>query len=152
MYTVTKTIPHSAGLSVCFRQWRATHSHCSRLHGYALEIETVFAANRLNPNSWVFDFGAYRPIREEIFRVFDHALVIAEDDPARATFEALAEQGLARVVVVPKVGCEAFAELIFRQTEKMLAEDARTVATGVHVRSVTVREHGANAATFERPA
>ena len=32
----TKTYGHEEGLSCCFRQWRATHSHCRLLHGYAL--------------------------------------------------------------------------------------------------------------------
>ncbi len=32
IYRSTKSYDHSEGLSCCFRQWRATHSHCSLVH------------------------------------------------------------------------------------------------------------------------
>ena len=40
----TKTYGHEEGLSCCFRQWRATHSHCRLLHGYALSFRLTFAS------------------------------------------------------------------------------------------------------------
>jgi 6-pyruvoyltetrahydropterin/6-carboxytetrahydropterin synthase len=95
----------------------------------------------------VYDFGAYAPIRAEIFRTFDHALVVAEDDPLLDQFRDLASAGAARVVVVPRVGCESFAHLIYAMTVREL-EDAG-LSPRVRVVSVTVREHGANAATYE---
>ena len=38
----TKTYGNDKGLSCCFRQWGATHSHCSLLHGYSIGIKIVF--------------------------------------------------------------------------------------------------------------
>ena len=30
------------GYSTAFRQWRATHSHCKYIHGYALKFKVWF--------------------------------------------------------------------------------------------------------------
>jgi 6-pyruvoyltetrahydropterin/6-carboxytetrahydropterin synthase len=108
----------------------------------------VFESKFLDSRNWVFDFGAYRVIREELFRVFDHALVVAQDDPALPDLRRLGEKGVARIVEVPAVGCEAFAKLILHKTEELLRENFPEL-TGVRVVQVTVREHEANAATYE---
>ncbi|HEX2555077.1 MAG TPA: hypothetical protein VHL98_15360, partial [Microvirga sp.] len=47
IYRSTKVYDHNEGLSCCFRQWRATHSHCRLLHGYALAFKFVFATHEL---------------------------------------------------------------------------------------------------------
>ena len=62
IYRSTKSYDHSEGLSCCFRQWRATHSHCRLVHGYALAFKFVFATHRLDERHWCFDFGGLKPI------------------------------------------------------------------------------------------
>ena len=48
LYRSTKLYDHNEGLSCCFRQWRAEHSHCQQVHGYALAFRFVFATDRLD--------------------------------------------------------------------------------------------------------
>ena len=59
-YQSTKTFGHDLGISCAFRQWRATHSHCSKIHGYALSVTMVFEANTLDDRNWVMDFGGFK--------------------------------------------------------------------------------------------
>lgn len=153
-YQVTKTYGHELGLSACFRQWRAT-SHCRFLHGYALSFKMVFQAETLNECGWVIDFGSMKPIKQWLEATFDHKLVIAEDDPFGAALVCMAnnlgpdpeaDERLADALILPSVGCEAFAKLTFAQVQAWLLTIDQ--AQRVKLVSVEVREHGANSAIY----
>lgn len=141
-----KVYPHSAGLSACFRQWRA-ESHCHLLHGYALQVELVFATNEKDERNWVVDFGALKPIKAYLEDRFDHKLLIARDDPHLGRFSELQGLGLVELRVVDATGCEAFAEMIGRHVIRWMATEPGMMHAWLH--SVTVREHEGNSATVE---
>lgn len=147
-YRSTKTFGHDVGLSACFRQWRAVGSHCRHLHGYALAIRLEFAADELDARNWVVDFGNFKFFKKWLEDTFDHALLIAEDDPYKDELCALAGLDLVRPVVVENVGCEAFAKLIYDYAARWL--EANGYAPRVGLVSVEVREHGANSAIYTR--
>lgn len=146
-YVSTKTYGHEIGLSCAFRQWRA-ESHCNKIHGYALAVRFEFEAHELDYRNWVVDFGSLKWIKEFLQETFDHKLVIAVDDPDAKTLVALQDVGVADVISLPNVGCEAFAEHIYWQVVNRIheLEGGRVV-----LRSVEVREHGANSAIYEAP-
>jgi 6-pyruvoyltetrahydropterin/6-carboxytetrahydropterin synthase len=144
-YASTKTYGHEIGLSACFRQWRA-ESQCHFLHGYALSFRFEFEARKLDQNNWVVDFGALKPLRFLLEQMFDHKLLIAEDDPKKEELLKLNELGLAQVVIVPNVGCEAFAQMGCEIAEAFL--DKAGLSGRVMVKEVEVREHGANSAIY----
>lgn len=150
-YRVTKTYGHDLGLSACFRQPRAT-SHCRFLHGYALSFKFTFEADDLDANNWVLDFGGLKPLKAWLCETFDHKLLVAEDDPELDYLASLAGMGLADVLVVPRIGCEAFAGMAAQRAMGLLAEwQERQVAPmrpGVRLVEVEVREHGANSAVW----
>jgi 6-pyruvoyltetrahydropterin/6-carboxytetrahydropterin synthase len=146
MYISTKTYGHDIGLSACFRQHKAD-SHCKYLHGYALAVRLEFAADELDVRNWVVDFGSLKSLKGWLELTFDHRLLVAEDDPAKEQFMELNRLGLARVILVPATGCEAFAEMIFGAAEVWLKDNG--YAPRVRLRSVEVREHGANSAIYE---
>lgn len=147
MFISTKTYGHEIGLSACFRQWRAT-SHCKLLHGYALAVKLEFEADELDANNWVVDFGDLRGLKEQLVELFDHKLLVAADDPELDTLCGLAGLGLADVEVVEAAGCEAFAAMVFSMATRWLV--AEGYAPRVRIRSVEVREHGANSAIYLR--
>lgn len=141
----SKTYGHDIGLSACFRQWRA-QSHCRLLHGYALSVHLEFEADELDERNWVVDFGSLKGFKGQLERTFDHKLLVAEDDPEKDYLCSLAGLGLADVVVVEATGCEAFAKLIYEAAKLWLLDNG--YAPRVRVHHVTVREHGANSATY----
>lgn len=145
MYISTKTFGHELGLSACFRQWRA-ESHCRLLHGYALAVKFEFEAADLDVRNWVVDFGSLKSLKGMLEMTFDHTMLVAEDDPDILLLGQLEAAGVARVVIVPATGCEAFAKLIYECTEVWLKDNG--YAPRCRVRSVEVREHGANSAIF----
>ena len=146
MYCSTKTYGHNIGLSACFRQWRA-ESHCRYLHGYALQVSFEFESDELDERNWVVDFGSLKSLKGWLEDTFDHTLLVAEDDPKRAVLMALADEGLAKIRMVPATGCEAFARMIFDATEVWLTDNG--YAPRVRLRKVEVREHGANSGYYE---
>jgi 6-pyruvoyltetrahydropterin/6-carboxytetrahydropterin synthase len=147
IYRSTKTYDHNEGLSCCFRQWRAVDSHCRFIHGYALAFRFVFATDRLDERNWCFDFGGMKPIRAWLHEMFDHTMIVADDDPEMATFRSLAEKGLLSLRTLPAVGCEAMSEYVFEYVSSYVGEqtDGR-----VWLEQVEVREHGGNSASYER--
>jgi 6-pyruvoyltetrahydropterin/6-carboxytetrahydropterin synthase len=145
-YRSTKTYDHSEGLSCCFRQWRATHSHCRLIHGYALAFKFVFATHQLDERNWCFDFGGLKPIRAWLHDMFDHTVIVALDDPSLPQLQQLDRDGLANVRILPAVGCEAVAKHVFDYVAKYI----RAESNGrVWLESVEVREHGGNSAVYQ---
>ena len=147
VYRSVKLYDHNEGLSCCFRQWRAAGSHCRLVHGYALAFRFVFATRELDERNWCFDFGGLKPVRAWLHQMFDHTLLVAADDPGRAELERLGQAQLADVRVLPSVGCEALARHAFEHVATYVRDE-----TGGRswLESVEVREHGGNAASYER--
>lgn len=147
-YRSTKTFTHEVGLSAAFRQWRA-ESHCRFIHGYALSFKLTFEASELDVRNWVVDFGSLKSFKALLEDTFDHKLLVAEDDPYIEMYTNLHLKGLAQVVVLPKVGCEAFAEYVFGALDVWLTDNG--YSPRVRVVSVECMEHGANSALYVAP-
>ena len=142
----TKQWGHDVGFSCAFRQWRATHSHCRFLHGYAIGVKLVFEAEMLDHRNWVIDFGGLQSIKKMLTETFDHKLLVAEDDPQKDLVCSLSGMGVADVLVVPAVGCEMFAKMVY----DMVCEWLHSVGQNGRVKLISceVSEHGANSAVF----
>jgi len=148
----TKTYGNDRGLSCCFRQWKSTHSHCSLLHGYSIGVHITFECDSLDERNWVMDFGGLKEFKEWLEYMFDHTLILAEDDPELNTLKQLHSMGVADVRVVSGVGCERFAELAYNQLALMLddwRENGTLLNPTVRVKSVEVFEHAGNSAFYE---
>ena len=102
------------GYSTAFRQWRAKHSHCQFVHGYAMEFLVTFEGG-LDELNWVCDFGCFKRngIKDHMKYMFDHTTIVAKDDPELDSFKQLSEKGLIQLRILDHVGCEKFAEYVF---------------------------------------
>ena len=104
------------------------------------------------------DFGGLKEFKAWADYMFDHTLVIAQDDPHLETFQKLnaisggfEDSGVCDLRIVPGVGCEMFAKLAYDKMAELLASgDMRyPINPTVRIKSVEVFEHGANSATYE---
>jgi 6-pyruvoyltetrahydropterin/6-carboxytetrahydropterin synthase len=145
IYRSTKTYGTDRGLSCCFRQWRATHSHCSLIHGYSLGFRFEFGAVQLDEKNWVVDFGNLGGLKKSLEEMFDHTTVVAEDDPQLFVFKNL-PTSMCDLRVVERVGCESFAEIAFQIAVREL--DSLGLSNRVKVLSVECMEHGSNSAIY----
>ena len=94
MFVSTKVFD---GFSCCFRQWKATTTHCQYLHGYGVSFKVWFEGE-LDERNWVWDFGGMKRAKTKIDGkspkewmdyMFDHTVLVAEDDPMRMKFEMM---------------------------------------------------------------
>ena len=141
------------GFSTVFRQWRAKETHCRFVHGYGVSFKVYFEGE-LDHRNWVWDFGGMKRAKTQIDGMspkawmdymFDHTLIVAEDDPEVEAFKQMDAAGVAQVRVIPATGAEKFAEYIYNKlNDFVLTEtDGR-----VKVSKVKFAEHGKNAAYY----
>ena len=158
MFVSTKVFD---GFSCCFRQWKAKTTHCQYLHGYGVSFKVWFEGE-LDERNWVWDFGGMKRAKTKIDGkspkewmdyMFDHTVLVAEDDPMRMKFEMLNNvqergkqyEGPSQVRIVPATGAEKFAEFIFNKLNPFVKEETNN---RVKVKQVEFREHGKNSAIY----
>jgi len=141
------------GFSTVFRQWRATDTHCSFLHGYAMSFKIIFEGD-LDEKNWVADFGIFKRAKGNIDGMnpkawfdymFDHTTVIAQDDPYLNLFEQMDAQGTIQLRVLPAVGAEKFAEYVYNKVNDFVQIET---SGRVKVISVEARENEKNSAIY----
>jgi len=152
MYISTKLFD---GFSCVFRQWKAETTHCRFLHGYGVSFRVWFQGE-LDEKNWVWDFGGMKRAKTQIDGMnpkawmdymFDHTMIVAEDDPFLESFKRMDEAGAAQVRVVPATGAERFAQFIFEKIDSFVREETEE---RVKVLKVEFMEHGKNSAIFTR--
>jgi len=123
--------------SVALRQWRAQHSHCQLLHGYALKFKVWFEANDTSENdgldemNWIVDYGGFKNtdaeptpgngLKKWMNSMWDHTTLIEKDDPQLETFKYMEELGLCKLVVMDKMGAESCARMVYEHFNERLA-------------------------------
>ena len=150
MFVSTKVFD---GFSCCFRQWKATTTHCQYLHGYGVSFKVWFEGD-LDERNWVWDFGGMKRAKTKIDGkspkewmdyMFDHTVLVAKNDPHLEGFKTMGEQGVAQIRIVPATGAEKFAEFIYHKLNKFVKEETNN---RVKVKQVEFREHGKNSAIY----
>ena len=141
------------GFSTVFRQWKVTTTHCRFVHGYGISFKVYFEGE-LDDRNWVWDFGGMKRAKTLIDGkspkawmdyMFDHTLIVAEDDPELKAFQQMDTAGVAQVRVIPVTGAEKFAEYIYTKLNKFV--DTETEGR-VRVTKVKFMEHNKNAAYY----
>jgi len=149
-FTSTKVFD---GFSTVFRQWRAETTHCRFVHGYGVSFKVWFEGE-LDERNWVWDFGGMKRAKGQIDGMapkawmdymFDHTMIIAEDDPWLDAFRQMETAGVAQVRIVPATGAEKFAEFIYNKVNPFIVEETEG---RVKIAKVEFREHGKNTAIY----
>lgn len=112
-YKFTSTKEYVDAFPCAYRQWRA-NSACNLIHGYSFSMKFYFGTNDLDVRNWVVDYGGLRELKEYLQSDFDHTLLVAEDDPELDTFKMLQKKGLAKLTILPRLGCEGLADLLYK--------------------------------------
>jgi len=116
------------GFSCVFRQWKAETTHCKYVHGYGVSFKVWFEGD-LDERNWVWDFGGMKRAKTQIDGMsakewmdymFDHTMIIAEDDPFIESFKLMDQAGAAQIRILPAVGAEKFAEYIYNKLQEFV--------------------------------
>ena len=141
------------GFSCVFRQWKAETTHCRFLHGYGVSFRLYFEGE-LDERNWVWDFGGMKRAngkidgkspKEWMDYMFDHTLIVAEDDPYLEGFKAMDTHGLTQTRVISATGAESFAKFIYDKINPFILEETDN---RVRVIKVEFQEHNKNIAIY----
>ena len=142
------------GFSCCFRQWKATETHCRFLHGYGVSFRVTFEG-KLDHRNWVWDFGGMKRAKTKIDGMspkewmdymFDHTVIVAIDDPDLKYFQTMHDSGIIQLRVIEATGAEKFAEFIFKKLNTFVRTETNE---RVHIKRVEFMEHNKNTAIYE---
>lgn len=131
------------------RQFRATDSPCSLIHGYSRSFHFVFGAATLTKEGFVVDYGDLKELKAHLDYMYDHTLVLDNDDPFLKTFKELEKQGVCEVRTHPMgPGMEGTAHYLVEWADNWL----RTKSKGrAWVISVEARENDKNSSIYVNP-
>ena len=141
------------GFSTVFRQWKADTTHCRFVHGYGVSFKVWFEGELDNRN-WVWDFGAAKRSEHKIdgktpkewmSYMFDHTMIVAEDDPFKQAFVEMGTAGVAQVRILPAVGAEKFAEYVYTKLNEWVQAESEG---RVKIAQVEFRKHDKNSALY----
>ena len=141
------------GFSTVFRQWKAEDTHCRFFHGYGISFKIYFEGE-LDHRNWVWDFGGMKRAKTKIDGkspkewmdyMFDHTMVIAEDDPFIESLKLMDNAGAAQIRIVEATGAEKFAEFIFNKVNEFVKTETNNRVKVIKVKFI---EHGKNAAYY----
>jgi len=132
--------------SCAFRQWKATDTHCCKIHGYQLKAKFWFKG-KLDDRNWVVNFGGLKELKAKLQKQFDHTLCIAADDPLINLFQELHAAGGCDLRIMPGVGIEMTAKHCFEVAQNFINEMTKGRCS---VTRVEVWEHDLNSAIYEQ--
>ena len=112
-YKYTSTKEYVDAFPCAYRQWRSD-SHCNLIHGYSFSMKFYFGTNDLDARNWSADYGGLKELKKILESQFDHSLIVAQDDPDMETFKLLEAKNMAKIVVLPALGCEALADMLYK--------------------------------------
>ena len=82
---------------------------------------------------------------------FDHTLLVAEDDPELETYKLLQAKNMAKLTVLPRLGCEGLADMLYKYVNGVYIPDfwGPSEAARLWCYRVEVRETQSNMAFRE---
>ena len=129
------------------RQWKH-HGNCALIHGYSRSFQFVFACHTRDKCGFVVDFGELKWLKDHLDFMYDHTLLICEDDPLLGVFQNLQSEGACNLRIVYGVGMEDTAEYLCNWADTEL----RRITKGrAWVESVEARENDKNSAFYVNP-
>jgi 6-pyruvoyltetrahydropterin/6-carboxytetrahydropterin synthase len=155
-YKFTSTKEYVDAFPVAYRQWRADDKPgnipgCNKIHGYAFSMKFYFGTNDLDIRNWVVDYGGLSDLKAVLQDQFDHTLLCSADDPNIDWYMEAQKRGIAKVVVLPRLGCEGLADQLYKYVNGVYIPDllGKGEAERVWCYRVEVRETQSNMAFRE---
>lgn len=149
-YKYTSTKEYIDAFPCAYRQWKSD-SHCNLIHGYSFSMKFYFGTNDLDVRNWAADYGGLKELKKVLESQFDHTLLVAEDDPEIELLKHLQDKHIAKITILPKLGCESLADMLYKYVNGVYIPDmwGEGEAKRLWCYKVEVRETQANMAFRE---
>ena len=119
---------------------------CAWLHGHTYHLDVTVSSPTLNPLGMVMDFDDLADaVRKAVLERWDHATLLAADDPLGPAISAVQREAPDRVVLLPG---QPTAEVLTREAWTRL--ESRLPA-GITLERVAIRETPSCGSAMSRP-
>lgn len=122
-YKYVSTKEYHDAFPVAYRQWRDHGGNCSTIHGYAFTIKFFFGSNELDVRNWVVSYGGLRELKQTLEDQFDHKLLVSADDPHLDWYQEAQKRGIAKLTILPRLGCEGLADMLYKYVNGVYIPD-----------------------------
>jgi 6-pyruvoyltetrahydropterin/6-carboxytetrahydropterin synthase len=114
-------------------------------------MKFYFGTNDLDVRNWAADYGGLKELKSILENMFDHTLLVAQDDPELEMFKELEKRKMAKLTILPRLGCEGLADMLYKYVNGVYIPDmwGPTEAERLWCYKVEVRETIANMAYRE---
>jgi len=86
-------------------------------------MKFFFGTNELDTRNWVADYGGLKELKSVLQDQFDHTLLVAEDDSELEMFKELDRRGMAKLTILPRLGCEGLADMLYKYVNGVFIPD-----------------------------
>ena len=93
------------------------------IHGYSFSMKFYFGTNDLDVRNWAMDYGGLKELKKILEDQFDHTLLVAQDDPELETFKLLESKKLAKLTILPRLGCEGLSDMLYKYVNGVYIPD-----------------------------
>ena len=76
-------------------------------------MKFYFGTDQLDARNWAADYGGLKDLKKILEDQFDHTLLVSEDDPELDFYKEMEKRKLARLTILPKLGCEGLSEMLY---------------------------------------
>ena len=121
-YKYTSTKEYHDAFPCAYRQWKSD-THCNTIHGYSFSMKFYFGTNELDARNWAADYGGLKELKAVLESQFDHTLLVAEDDPELDLYMEMQKRGIAKLTILPKLGCESLADALYKYVNGVYIPD-----------------------------
>ena len=114
--------------------------------------EALAFGRTFNPDCQGFaDYGGLKELKNVLESQFDHTLLVAEDDPELETYKLLESKNMAKLTILPRLGCEGLADMLYKYVNGVYIPDmwGQAEADRLWCYRVEVRETQSNMAFRE---
>jgi 6-pyruvoyltetrahydropterin/6-carboxytetrahydropterin synthase len=149
-YKYVSTKEYIDAFPCAYRQWRSD-SHCNLIHGYSFSMKFYFGTDQLDVRNWAMDYGGLKELKKILESQFDHTLLVSKDDPELEMYKQLQEKKMAKLTILPRLGCEGLSDMLYKYVNGVYIPDmlGPSEAQRLWCFKVEVRETQANMAYRE---
>jgi 6-pyruvoyltetrahydropterin/6-carboxytetrahydropterin synthase len=94
-------------------------------------MKFYFGTDNLDVRNWAADYGGLKDLKKILEAQFDHTLLVSADDPEMEWYKEAEQRGIAKLTILPRLGCEGLADMIYRFVNeiKELKDDIKRLST-----------------------
>jgi 6-pyruvoyltetrahydropterin/6-carboxytetrahydropterin synthase len=86
-------------------------------------MKFYFGTNDLDVRNWAADYGGLKELKKILEDQFDHTTLVSADDPELEFYKEMERRKLAKLTILPALGCEALSDMLYKYVNGVYIPD-----------------------------